>query len=65
MTLEQATAVAQALGGEVFHSGGGVHLVRFPREDGGITVLDENGVCAYRNDQAMGDGNESAGVTFR
>ena len=47
MTEEQAEAVAAALGGETWQSGGDIWLVVFRRSDGAVIVLSDEVVNEY------------------
>lgn len=58
MNEKQATAVAEALEGQAWHSGGGIWLVLLPREDGNIVCISEDMVCLYANQDAMDAGAE-------
>ena len=53
MEEEQAIAVARALGGDVWQSGGGMWLVLIRRSDGHVVVLSDEAVCEYRNEEAI------------
>jgi hypothetical protein len=54
MEEEQANAVARALGGDVWQSGGDIWLVIFRRADGHVVVLSDEAVCEYPNEEALG-----------
>jgi hypothetical protein len=54
MEEEQANAVAGALGGDVWQSGGDIWLVIFRRADGHAVVLSDEAVCEYSNEEALG-----------
>lgn len=53
MSEDQANAVAGALGGEIWQSGGGIWLVLIRRGDGHLVVLSDEVVCEYENDEAF------------
>jgi hypothetical protein len=53
MTEEQATAIAGALGGEAWQSGGDIWLVLIHRPDGHMVVLSDEVVCEYENQEAF------------
>jgi hypothetical protein len=55
MEEEQAIAVARALGGDVWQSGGDIWLVIFRRADGHVVVLSDEAVCEYSNEEVMGE----------
>lgn len=54
MEEEQAIAVARALGGDVWQSGGDIWLVIIRRADGHVVVLSDEAVCEYSNEESMG-----------
>src|SRR4051812_17299856 len=47
MTEEQANVVAEALGGDVWNSGGDVLLVTMQRADGKVVAISSDVVCVY------------------
>ena len=47
MDEAQAKAVADALCGAAWNSGGGIWLVQFERKDGRLVVLSDEVVCEY------------------
>ena len=53
MDEQQATAVADALGGSAWNSGGGIWLVLLHRSDGKLVVISDEVVCEYENEQAF------------
>ena len=54
MDEEQANAIAEALGGETWQSGGDIWLVIFRRPDGHVVVLSDEAVCEYSSEEALG-----------
>lgn len=56
MTEEQANAIADALGGDSWQSGGGIYVVMLHRRDGRLIVLTDECVCEYENDEAFDNG---------
>jgi len=56
MNEEQAKAVAQAIGGEPWQSGGDIWLVLCRRADGKLTAVSDEAVCLYDNDEAFESG---------
>lgn len=58
MTEEQATAVAKALGGTAWQSGGNIWLVMFYGKSGSLVVISEDAVCEYA-DQAAFDAGQA------
>ena len=53
MNEEQANAVADALGGSAWQSGGDIWLVLFERADGKLTVLSDEVACEYANQETF------------
>lgn len=49
MNEQQATAIAEALGGETWQSGGGIWLVLVRRSDGGVVAISDEVVCEYKS----------------
>lgn len=62
MTEEQARAVAEALGGDAWHSGGEMWLVVFRRTDGRTIAISDEIVCEYADDEAMETGTASSSI---
>jgi hypothetical protein len=60
MTEEQATAVAKALRGDTWQSGGGIWLVVFRRRDGKTVVLNDEVIKVYDNDSALDEDRSSS-----
>lgn len=56
MSERQAVAVAEALGGEAWHSGGGIWLVKLTSPEGRFVVFSDDLVCEYRDEDAFRDG---------
>jgi hypothetical protein len=61
-TAEQATIVAEALGGEEWDSGGGVWLIVFHRQDGRVVAISDEVVCEYKNEEALQTGKPSQSI---
>lgn len=59
MNQQQANAVATALGGDAWQSGGNIWLVRFRAPDGRLVVISDDLVCEYEDDDAFHDGRAS------
>ena len=55
MDEEQANAIAEALGGCAWNSGGNIWLVRFERSDGKLAVLSDECLCEYVNEDTFAD----------
>lgn len=53
MDEKNAEAVAEALGGETWQSGGNIWLVVLRRADGKLVVLSDDVICEYNNDEAF------------
>ena len=56
MNEEQAKAVAQAISGEPWQSGGDIWLVLCRRADGKLIVVSDEAVCLYDDDEAFESG---------
>jgi len=55
MNEEQANAVADALGGRTWQSGGDIWLVLIDRTDGKLVVVSDEVICEYANQEAFDD----------
>ena len=64
MDEKSAKAVAEALGGAAWNSGGGIWLVRFERADGRLAVLSDEVVCEYADESAFDRAEPVASVVF-
>jgi len=62
MDEEQANAIANALGGEAWQSGGDIWLVLVHRPDGHIAVISDEAVCEYENQEALDDSKPLATI---
>lgn len=51
MNESQAEQVAEALSGETWQSGGGICLVFVRRPDGKLTVISDDVICEYDNEE--------------
>lgn len=58
MDEEQAKAVADALSGQAWQSGGDIWLVLKQRQDGRLVVISEDVICEYASQEAF-DRSES------
>lgn len=65
MDVEKAKALAVLLGGEAWHSGGGIWLVQVKREDGSLVVVTEESVSEYADYEAFEEGRSSADILLR
>jgi hypothetical protein len=57
MDETSAKAVAAALGGGEWHSGGGLWLVLIVLPDGRVVSISDELVCLYRDRDAFNDGD--------
>ena len=64
MEEEQANAVAQALGGDVWQSGGDLWLVLVRRPDGHVIVFSDEAVCEYPSEEAIADSQPLNNITL-
>jgi len=64
MTEDQANAVAEALGGEPWNSGGGIWLVRFSRSDGRLVIASDDAVCEYEDEEAFDRGDATTMIVL-
>ena len=62
MNEEQANTIAEAMGGEVWQTGGDIWLVLFRRQDGKIVALSDEVVCEYDNDDQLESGRPAASI---
>ena len=53
MNEQQAQAIADALGGETWQSGGDIWLVTLRRSDGKVVVISDDAICLYADDDAF------------
>ncbi len=53
MTQRQAIAVAEAIGGDPWQSGGGIWLVVRKRPDGRLVIMSDDCVCEYEDEGAL------------
>jgi hypothetical protein len=57
MNEREAVSLAEALGGEAWHSGGGIWLVPLTNSEGSLVVFSDDLVCEYRDEEAFRDGD--------
>ena len=62
MNEEQANTIAEAMGGEVWQTGGDIWLVLFRRQDGKIVAISDEVVCEYENDDQLESGRPAASI---
>jgi hypothetical protein len=65
MDERQAEALAKAVGGEAWQSGGGIYVVALRRPDGSIVVFSDDVVAEYPDDEAFDAGQPSASIMLR
>ena len=53
MDERQAKLVAEALGGRVWQSGGGLWMVLLTRSDGKVVAITDESVCLYESEDAL------------
>ena len=56
MNEQQAQAIADALSGETWQSGGDIWLVILRRNDGKVVVISDDVICLYADDEAFDAG---------
>ena len=54
MTENQASVVADAIGGEAWQSGGSIWLMLRHKQDGGVVAISAEVVCEYSSALAFG-----------
>jgi len=59
MNQQQADAVAEALGGESWQSGGDIWLVVIRRLDESVVVISDESICEYPDESAFEHGRAS------
>jgi len=64
MNEEQATAIAKALDGEAWQSGGNIWLVLIHRDDGKLVVISDEIVCEYENEEAFHEGARATSSVY-
>jgi hypothetical protein len=64
MDEEQAAAIAEALGGEPWQSGGDIWLVLVHRRDGHLVVISDEVVCEYESQEAFDSSNAIAAINL-
>ena len=64
MDEHQAEAVAKALGGESWNSGGEIWLVLLHRADGRLVVMSDEAICEYADQNAFDSGQASATIVL-
>jgi hypothetical protein len=64
MTEEQANAIAEAIGGNVWQSGGDIWLVIKRRQDGHFVVISDEVICEYNSENDFEDGHTIASIVL-
>ena len=64
MDESAAKAIAQALGGHAYHSGGKVWLAQIDREDGSLVIICGDAICEYANEKALDDGDATQSIAL-
>jgi hypothetical protein len=59
---QQATTIAEALGGSAWQSDGGIWLVLLRRSDGRLVVISDEVVCEYKNEDCFEKCNPQASI---
>ena len=62
MFEQEATAIADAIGGETWQSGGDTWLVILRKADGRVVALTDDCICEYESDDAFQDGRAVATI---
>lgn len=65
MDEKAANKLAAAIGGEVWQSGGGIHVVTLRRPDGSLVVFSEDLVAEYDDDEAFENSKPSTTILLR
>jgi len=58
----KARAVAEALGGEAWQSGGGIWLTVITKTDGHLVVISDDVICAYESEAAFEQGRPTTTI---
>jgi len=64
MDEEQANAVAEALGGDTWQSGGDIWLVLFRRADGKLVALSDDTVCEYGSEEDLAESRPRVSIVL-
>lgn len=64
MDEKAAKAVAEALGGSAWDSGGGIWLVRCERADGRVVLISDEAVCEYTDGETADQGEPATSITL-
>jgi hypothetical protein len=65
MDEQQATALAEAIGGETWQSGGDIWLVIIRRDDGRLVVMSDDVICEYDSEDKFEDGVAAKSIALR
>lgn len=64
MDESDAQAVADALGGRIWHSGGDMWLVLFDKPDGHLVVISDEAVCEYASEADFEQSKQLTSILF-
>jgi hypothetical protein len=64
MNEDQATAVANALSGETWQSGGDIWLVLVKRSDGHVIAITDESINEYDSEEAFEEGQSSKTINL-
>ena len=62
MDETQAEAIATALGGETWQSGGDIWLVLIRKQNGHLVVISDEVVCEYESQEAFDDAKTMSSI---
>ena len=62
MDEQKASKIAEVFNGQVWNSGGGIHLVCIERADGHLVVISDEVICEYDNQEAFEDNNPGTSI---
>ena len=64
MNEEEAVAIATALNGETWQSGGNIWLVLLKRTNGSLVVISDDVVCEYESEHAFENASASMAISL-
>jgi hypothetical protein len=64
MTEQQPRAIADALGGETWQSGGDIWLAILRRNDGKVGVISDDAICLYADDDSFDAGEAEQSIVL-
>ncbi|MGH7243318.1 MAG: hypothetical protein ACREJD_07865 [Phycisphaerales bacterium] len=65
MSERTARKIAAELSGEIWNSGGGIHLVVLRRADGRVVAISDDVACEYESEEAMMTGEPVSSLALR